>query len=394
MNWRLEIPSIKVNWLAGLHIHENGDETRAYLVLCKKSRSMIIKAECRLYTTLIEAIAYIHKKDVRRVCLSVTGKGIISRVFPINPENIQEAFHEISGSVDSTDFWQHQRQVKQSYVLSIARSQRISPILQTLKSNGLEAVHVSLDFFQAWLFDEKTVTIQTPDYEIHENGRSNVHLQPIEQPSVHDFMGLSLDGRCLVALAGVIDYLVSGTASGAYFNAFSSERKKKTETQRANKLAAIAVSLILVILLVDSIIFKLIWIDYQENQLALEEHQAELSIIESLKSDIKSKQDLFDAFGTRKSGLASLSDQIAATIPPGVTLSVLDIHPIEGRVRKGEAPNFNREQVMIEGICVNKLVFNQWADDLAQIEGLTNITILHFSENQANASFSISISRQ
>jgi hypothetical protein len=391
VNWRSEIPSLKINWVAGIHVLESGDSTRAYVVLCKRFRSRITKVETNVFETSADAIRYVQKKDVRNVCLTVTGKGIISRQFSSASQDEEEAFHEISGTTESSDFWKHAQQISGGFYLSIARSQRIQPTIDAFKAAGLETVYVAIGFHQPILFQDNLEFYVTDDFTILATGKTEIHLTPVSGDSLIEFLGLTIDNRCAIALAGVIDYMVSGQNSGAHFQEFNIIRTKRIQTQKVNKFAALAVSAVLVVLLVDSIIFNIIWQEYQENQIALEEHQTELSIIQTLKSDVQSKQELFDAFGSRQSALAVLSDRIATSIPPGITLSVMDIHPMEGKVRKGEAPEFNREIILIEGTCVNKVVFNQWANTLDNIEIISNLTILHFSENQTIATFSISL---
>lgn len=365
-------------------------------VLCRKRNKRITQVHSFTFNSLEEALRFIRKRDVRKIVLTLSGKGVLTRSFKGEAPSPASVLNDMTGTPNVEDFFTQQRQIDAHTFISLIRASQCQSIIEEVeKTNGLEVISIQLDTYGLLFFrdalhtDEAIFTCSEFSLELAPPFTKFQQGSKVKNDSIL-FDTFEIHRSALVALTSILNHVLQ-PSSNAYWAPFDNAITTKQQTRKLNKVTAAAILSILVVLIIDSVVFSRLMDDFNRTQERLEEHQMELSMIQSLQSSVSEKENMIEMFGSRKSDLSGIADRIAASIPEGISLHIMDVYPVSGKIKNGMPLSIDRGTIGIEGRCNGKSRFNQWIASLERSDDINSITILRYSEHSNEGEFSLKI---
>jgi Tfp pilus assembly protein PilN len=99
--------------------------------------------------------------------------------------------------------------------------------------------------------------------------------------------------------------------------------------------------------------------------------------IDSLKSDLKTKEEFLMYANKNQTHYGMLLDQLALSVPPEVNLTQLIIFPLKDKIKKSE-PVSTDKKIIISGFAQNSYIVNQWMQDIKQLEWTKEVNLVKY----------------
>ncbi|MBI5542200.1 MAG: hypothetical protein HY951_19240, partial [Bacteroidia bacterium] len=327
------------------------------------------------------------------VQLVIDGKGVIIRKVMEEKDSSNESLlNQVLPNSNSSEFYFEKYKTEGDFVfISLIRIQQLNEIYNLFNDAGRIVVNVSLgppiinhllNYVEA---NENIIEIPSNQLQIRENLIVEINRTSNQTAGSIIKVGTeNIEGSILLPFTAGFCYLLN-----LFDETILPDNIQKQADEYWNKRIFIiggwsALVLIFILLLVSFLLFD----NYrkQSNDLS---YKVSLNTdlikrLDTLKAELKLKKDFFKDYNLSESSRQSyFADQIALTLPETITLTVLDVNPLNKKLKENQAPEFDRNSIFISGITSNSNILNDWIKKLQQQNWVKQINILNYSQENA-----------
>lgn len=370
----------------------------------KKNKLQCVKKE-RLIAESSELLKLIPRDTL--VCLNIDGKGIIhKKVKAEEGKSNIELLQMIFPKASPVDFYlQYSSFEDLESFISVIRTEYLQELLALFINAGIPVARITLGPFVIKNIVEYIVTTQ-PVVNVNgfsftiENGiirkiiktdeNSNQEEVTIKSDTGYDLFWPDV----LINYSCSVDFFLYGSESNNRIMELQSLIKEFKYGQVFKNVVMLSLLLFLIILTINFFLFD----SYnKKNSLLMNEVMLKQDLIaqlDSLQLKIKEQEAFIIQSGFVSTAQISFyADQLASSLPPGITLSDLSVNELKKKIKNGLEPEFDRGVVYITGETSNSNILNNWIEKLSKESWIGKIAILSFVKQQQSGEniFKISI---
>ncbi|PKP20782.1 MAG: hypothetical protein CVU05_08295 [Bacteroidetes bacterium HGW-Bacteroidetes-21] len=370
-------------------------------ILTKKKKKIEIVKKHENITDIEELVKLIPVSFP--IFLIVDGKGVITRKMRFETEYTDEIIlNQILPNSNSDEFFFEKYSAEDGFIFaSVVRVQQLNSICEAIGANGRIIINVSLgplilngllpyikNYFEfIELPFQKLVCKNNSIVEIIKDSNQNGEAVVIGNENI--------ESNILLSFSAAFSYLTNYSESEK-LPALIQKNANEYLYKRILLLAGWASLVLLFMLLLSSFLifdkYRALSNDYSEK---LKMSTDLISKLNVLKNELSTKKDFFKDFIISESTkLSFFSDQIAATVPETISLTVLDINPLSKKLKEEQIPEFYRNTIVIAGVTPNSTILNDWIKTLQKYTWVSQINIINYSQENANVKGAFKIELQ
>ena len=327
------------------------------------------------------------------VQLCIIGKGVISRGFkPSENLNLSDVIHEIMPGIDIN-------QVYYSYLkndgaeyneIGIARKELINNILKDAKNAGLFVTDVFMGLASLHTLNDLTdlSSVSTKHYSIKFDKYFQINYSDTDSESSHNIGDDRIEGSFVLSYSVSLQWFVKNGPQGNLDKVNAFNKAEFIAHKRFVYTAVSGLAVLFIALLINMFVFSKQTKEFDEYDGFLQLNQKAHTKLESLIQEVElKKKHLFDnnlLSGTR---FSYFGDKIGQLTPGSISLTRLNIFPLETSKSKKQNIIYRKNLILITGLgksapiqdFIDKLKTEEWIidvdlKDFAQINKSSNIS--------------------
>ncbi|MFN3402671.1 MAG: hypothetical protein ACK40G_01160 [Cytophagaceae bacterium] len=334
------------------------------------------------------------KEDVP-VALSVSGKGILTRVIKSDSDDEKNLLSQVFPNAKIQEYYLQSVRLKDGkFVVTIARKDLIDNLLDQISKTGLKIISVNLGPFsvanvnQLLKFDPLQIVVSN-------------HCLVFED---YEFSGyrISEEGSEAKTLVAGGEKLLQEEIV-AYSNAFSllfqteifSSIEVETvkyaadefQQQKIFKVAGWSTLIFfMLILLINAVLFTSLNSKNQLLSAKLSQFQGIGKDTDKLEKELSEKESFLSEAGWLDPSRSSYySDRIAASVPPSIRLTRLAVNPYDDKTSKAERKIiFQNGLIILTGNCSKTTELNTWIKTLKGLEWVKDVKVQDYTFDDKN----------
>ncbi len=393
------IKLIKGNTSFGLHLKINGenDYSICMVEVNRKKDSLDIISKNNL--TSIQEIKDFNKSD-SPVNITITGKGILSKTINASSEEEQEkAVNRLFPNISIQDFYVQKNQVEEnSFYISIIRKSLLDPILEEFDRNKIFVSNLTINPFvvqNILPFIEENI-IDLPDFSIKINEhkiQEILNKDNSKSGKTYSIGNSSIEFDYIVPYACAISFFINATDVDSNLNDLISLSRDEYTSKQLFTYGGWLILLVALFILLFNYLF---FMNYQDKRDVLSNKlQSHKNLISQL-TEYKTELDRKNAFSGKNKILSSsrisyYADQLGFLLPKEITLSVINIFPLEKRLKSKQEAIFAYDKIKVEGITQSGIVLNNWIKELKALKWIKRIEITGYSQENINTNGEFSL---
>lgn len=395
MQWlnTIALKTAALNQLVGVHlaIDREGVQEVYFVRLQRKKQKLLLleKGSC-LWQEFLQR----HPKGIPLV-LSVDGKGVLTKTFRGSEDVMLE---EVLPGANEEDFYYNSLNATGSVWVSLARKPVLDQLIAEVQAAGLSLAGLQLGPLSVAsllpLLQDDPI-LQLPHWQVqHQEGQLTKLVQhSVQEEAFYRLGDESLSAAYIQPYANALSALVA-------LDAYSSSNLADVWEQWLHKrlytrLGVGLLSFFFGLLLLNFAFFSYLSSQQQTLNSQLQQHQHLLGQLQILQKQEEARRQLLQAVPLQHRSLfAYHADLLGASIPAGVQLEELILHPAEGRKNKQEALRFQHGFIEVRGYCNNPQLLNSWLEKLEKepwVKAVKNQRYGSASLGQSGSSFGFTL---
>ncbi len=377
----------------GLECFFSADRTDVWVCHISRTKEDLHLLEQKHYPSL-EAFAEEAQKNIP-ILLMASGQKVMQKtVSPIEEESSQsELIARAFPNIDRKSLLFQFHLSENKAVVSATRLEVWEQLTETLNQKGL----CVLDFIigPAALLGllqkttEDKVQLGSYVFDLRQNA---IALNPLEEEEEIKLFDQKVKNSNALAYLTGLRFM----ASRQYVSeqeSVEANRKDYLYKNLYTKGMMIAGSFILVLLLISFMVYN----NYFEKNQALSQQTAsyeqQIQKVNELKANYDNKVQFLAVNGANKLEFARMGDQLASTIPAGISLSNMDFFPMEKKLKKENLVRFYQNRLVVSGETNNHSFFESWLQEVNQLSWVKEIQIIGYHEMNVShrADFTLNI---
>ncbi len=333
--------------------------------------------------------------------LSINGKGILHKL--LNTPHETQVVSQVLPNADPSDFYWQKSPAVDGTIISLIRKSQLGEILSKFAHQKLWVTRLSLGPFgiqkmmPAIPEQKKVVSFCHTLFFDHNKALSNWEENDMAASHQIQLGDETLDSFLLPAYAAAFLGLTNGVASIAEP---VQNNHKEYQQYRIFNIAKRGIAIFFLgLLLANTFAYFYFKNKDQAARSALLSVDHQLTTIDTLKSQIAQQRDLLQSTSVQQNTCTSYyADQIAAFLPSGIQLELLDIFPPKDKKvnrRKNQLVKYDKQSISIKGTCENSQIYNKWLKDLQELDWVKHTKHINYKDiDDELASFELKISLQ
>lgn len=376
---------IKLNNLHVIGVIKKDNDESYHVLTVKKKRSKIDIVNTVSFDSFEKIAQNIDLKIP--VLLVIDGKGILNKEINFSNENDVTWYKNI----DFDSIYYTSLMGANSNFISFCRKNIIQEITEKFLKKGFQVADIYIGSFLSGLLNTaiKKDTITSNDIILQfENGKLSAFSKQTEPVKTADYtIGKETISSNFLPLYGSIVHFfiqpkeVSKTKSET-LNTEEIIYKKAFNVFGIAMLAGFLISLLTSYLLIQYYGSK----NAELNLQTVYSNQS-YQLILDLEKQKENKQKLLQETGFLSSKFLSFySYEIIKQIPSDISLTNLNIIPVNQEIKATKKISFDAKTIIIKGETFNESSFNNWMEKLKKMEWLKNFEIISFKKDKKNKS--------
>lgn len=121
--------------------------------------------------------------------------------------------------------------------------------------------------------------------------------------------------------------------------------------------------------------------------------QAEYQKLTELEAKVKEKTAFIQSTGLGGGSKTSFYvDRIASTVPKSISLKMLDVNPLESKIKSGEQILFKQKNIVVDGLCIKSTELNEWIKSLKGFDWVKGVELKDYKgANSSGGEFKLEI---
>lgn len=327
------------------------------------------------------------KSKTRRknIQLNISGKQVLFKRITLN-DNADEnsIISKVIPAGRASDFYFQLCSIGEDTWCAVVRKELLNSILEQFSEHKLNVIQVSLGPLNSGLFKDiiDEGTLLTSSSEISTlDGKLTIVKRPSANEANQVIDGKTVSNYHVNAFASALEYhMETDIAYGAL-----PEVEHNWSESRYDQMKLILGGIFGIAMAVILLTNFFLRTSYEQalDDLSLVNAQSEESYqqLTTRQAELTGKKNLLIQNGMDKPGLTSyISDRIASTIPDGINLLQMDIHPLEKNLKDGDRSAFLGSRVLITGIAPKSTSLNKWTVLLDELDFIEEVTINNYSQ--------------
>jgi uncharacterized membrane protein/Tfp pilus assembly protein PilN len=295
-------------------------------------------------------------------------------------------------NVDLNDFYYEILQTTSGSIVALCRREQVHQIIASFQEHHIRIIGFSLGFFsiQSLLKVIESKAISLSSYNITSDGEKITYFERAEKKqemASYTLGDTEVNSEFLIPLSAVINY------EGTYHSVTNFDNKnlelKKEHHQKVffNKGMATAVTLLLVMLLINFILFSSYYSELQQMTGKYELEISQKQAYSEKYQDILEKEKIVgNIFNNSNSRSSFYLNRLMVNKPASVVFKNFTYQPLLKKVKEKEPISFEQNVIRILGESKNEGEFSQWIKDLEESSWMREVKVSHFSYSSPGTS--------
>lgn len=393
MNWKSTYTNfIKGNTAVGIDLTLLGDDKlmASLVVLKRKKNNLEIIRQCDDILSLEDLFAQISATNP--ILLSIDGKGIVHKSMKVGENESVDTIKlasQVFPNFSDKDFWVQKEIVdSQNIFISIARNELIQSIIGKFAARGLfiysiTVGHFAINFLSSLLLEYEYIECKSTKIGLSNGVISSLNFIEKDEVTTYLLGEERIDSRFFLAYANAFCFFVDKKTDCLQENEILKLQEDFFYKKGFTLLGYAALFLLFIGLLVNFIFF-----DHYNKKLAelsLNSTQSNdlVNQLNQLKKELKEKELFFTENKFLEMSKSSyFADRIAFLRPEGITLSQLNVFPIEKSIRNREEIKFKSNVILITGISTSVQDIDKWIKDLKKESWLKELSLVNLRQGE------------
>jgi Tfp pilus assembly protein PilN len=378
----LDFDILGLSQVAGVSItYTSQTEYSISFCLLQKKRGEISIVNSAESLDRLEEIKTLLPKGIP-VVLNISGKIILNKEFPVDTDEKDR----VLPVNQPDDFYIYEVEADTTIGISISRKSVIEDFLVEFASLGISVINLSIGPYSAsnlWsyeLVEDTNIPVGVGNLCRNEIDNRVEYRSSVANREI-SISEQAISGNLVLSYTNALISLLKGNPGE-----FSSDRPEKLVDgyqfkQIISKTKYLVLGVVFLILIINFLTFDSLRKKEAQITGQLQLNSGILAKRDSLETILRVKESFIEYIGNNKTYYSYFLDEIAATVPSKITLSKLDINPLDGKIQKKEAIKVQRK-IVIAGVAGSSLILNQWINKLENLEWTKEVIVLNYSRNE------------
>lgn len=322
------------------------------------------------------------------ICISIVGKGIITRVF--NEEcGGEEAVLKAIPNMNISEFYWNTTEVNEQTLLAITRKSIVEEVFGQFKKSGFRILDFAVGpvlINQSLLsrsYDE--LSLSANKISLDNNSISGIQNEDHCDKMNYQIGNKIIESKDLNTLFLGVDFFTNQLEREVSEDLCDSFGKEEGMKQLFDKAVIVLVLFYFTILLGNFFVKDYYSVEFSELNASMDFNIQKMNQLDKLKEDLEHKKNLLFSSGIMNgNNITMFSDQIAESVRDGIVLNRMNVAPVSEknkRRRKKKKLEYRKELILLEGEAKNAHSFNNWVRDLKDFEWLEDLNIISYDRN-------------
>jgi hypothetical protein len=391
MNWQ----SVKnISWfypktVTAINLFCIDDSTyRGEVVVLKLQKKQIVTVkQIIIIGNLNEILQQLPEKSA--ICLTLDGKGILFKDWDDDGASKKHIFKELLPQGNFNEFYSQKHSLLEKNYVGIARKNYIDDILNEFKKDGF--VIIDLVFGPFILSNTRSFITEQEDVWNIPNRKIIWETQTIatislskEQPTSYYTFGNELvSAEYLVAFSHAFWALV---APQKLHNDVEDVLINRTNLFYKKAIGLVGTAILafyFVLLILNYQFFTSFSLQLNETLIEYESSLKTINKLELYKAELQQKELLAQKIGLgTHQQLSYVADRIASTLPDYISLTRLDINPIDGQRQRKNTPEFIKGKILISGTINNGVRLYHWIEKVKKLSFIQQAEVVELIQDE------------
>jgi Tfp pilus assembly protein PilN len=378
------------NRFGGLEVEILPEGLRFHFVVLKRNKKTFLIEKQGAGLDSLDLLVKEIGKEIP-VALCITGKGVLYRRIPFNPDATEaNLLSRVLPNASASQFFMQQQMAREEeQYLSLLRRETALDILQKL------APHLTITSCHAGplvlaglksVLPTETETILSSRYGLSFEGewlRDIVAITADEETSL-EINDQEISRACLIALAAAHTAFSETYVSGMqHIVELEKSKEEFLEKKKFGFYAKCLLASALLVLLGNYFIFSHYW----EQQSMLEEklslNGSAYKEVKELETELASKSTFLKASGfTSSIPYSYCADRLAACMPEEIQLHTINLAP-KHHFSESDTIGFDRGTIEVSGACRESVVLNSWIQLIQKQDWVESAVLVSYVQNKS-----------
>lgn len=330
------------------------------------------------------------------VLLCINTKQVIHKEIEDTDASDKKLLHKAFPNISQNEFYFSIWRRESSSVIAICRRNYATELLTSVGKNiNVVAIYIGITPIAGLVPFGLPERLSTASQELY-TGRHFGFIQPLtEKGAPANINGLTIQPTAVIGFAGVVSFLFPSGVTGNLIQ--DNDTREEAWLQRAlfNMMLKSGAAILLALLVLNFLVFS----HYFDKANALSEKveldKAGLQGVVRLRERVKEKETLVRSISAIQSKASPFVNSLVKDLPFSVLLTSLEYHPLERKLKEGEAMEIRDSIITINGAVKNNADFNAWVERKQRLKNVAGVTITHFgADGEGNTVFTINVKQK
>jgi hypothetical protein len=389
---------LKGNSASGVEIVLLPDGKQEINLLTLKREKSLLHVEFKALNVVdFSALANLLDKK-SPVVIVINGKGIIHKKIALaENESFTSMLNKVLPNANVNDFYfqKYDLGANQTYV-SIVRASLLDELLDDLKKNDIVNIEecylgpfvcnniISLRECSALKIDY----LEIPNYKLLIRDNSIQEIVPAETIANTIKLGDQvIEVKSTISFAAAFSHFHSSIKGVDNSEALDSLKNEFIQKQKFQLRAWILLISTLLTLMINYFVFTHYWETNNKIQTDLISYQSALEKYDKFKSEYDQKKTFLEQNGLLQNSRTSFyADQIAASLPSSMRLTLMNIHPLKKKDPSDPTAasfSFENKTIKVLGKCNRNTELNNWLKKLKTKNWVSDVILISYKQEEA-----------
>ncbi len=322
------------------------------------------------------------------IFLNIIGKGLIHRFFEdneIKDLSEKDLLNKIFPNANVEDFVLQKKMVYKGVYISLIRKEALNNILDVFVAKkmyvldvvlGPFAIENILDISNYERYQCKNLSFNIKNTKLH-----NFEILQAESKESYNVGDLLIDDENLLSFAIALSFYRNSSFSNLPLKQLTFLNSEFLYKKLANYLGWFLLIATFSVLLINYVFYE----HYNKKHSAISmDYSSSIDDFNRLK-EMSEKLRLQESFVLDNnlqqiSRFSYYADRLALLIPKGVSLTNMNINPLNSELKKNKEVGINKNSVIVSGLVSKNSLLNNWIKEIEKEDWVNDVEIIKFSQ--------------
>lgn len=309
--------------------------------------------------------------------------------------NDRKLLHKAFPNLQIDDFYYEIWRRETSSIITICRKNYVDDTIISFNNMfTITAVSLGLSSISNLASFSLPNVVTTNTQTLFLNNEDNFTLSGVTENINYVINGLQVSNTYLLSFSGILKLLLPGVTTGSITDLNLVLIENFKQQSFFGKGIKAGLILILSLLVINFLLFTHYFDKAREMNEKVSLNQSGIENIKKIKQRIKEKEQTFKNFTNSSASRSSLLiNEFIKILPSSILLSEIAYHPLEKKIKEGEAILSEDGTIIIVGSTLSNEAFSSWIEKAEKMNRVKDVMITSFGKDvDNNTVFSIKIS--